>query len=293
MRKNKRSNDDPIVTVKLQKGLADRQRLPLAHVLSVLEEFRQIIAELGRRIERDRGVTNPTGDFGLEIVAGSPGTVLKPGSVQAPIAITNNVAAGVLAAQELVRVIGILEREDGVLDPNQEFDRDVLRRMFRVARIQKADKLELQISIQRPGFSAPMEATFGSAGIASIRALQSPTFEVEGMTLYGKLVELIDRDKSDEDGKGFWGELRRETGENWRVQFKASDADRITTLFRKQVAVTGRAVHYRVATPKIVADTISQDIERDYEAAFDQVFGCYKQAFNSDLKGLLRKMREE
>jgi hypothetical protein len=41
------------------------------------------------------------------------------------------------------------------------------------------------------------------------------------------------------------------------------------------VVVTGKAVHYRIATPKIIADTIAADAERDYETAFDEVFGCY------------------
>lgn len=293
MAKKRKSGDDTIITVKLQKGLADRQRLPLAHVLGVLEEFRQMIADVGRKIQRERGVPNPTGDFGLEILAGEQGELFKRGSVQAPIAITNNVGVGFLAAQEIVKVLGTLEREDGVVDPNQQFDRFLLRRVTRMARIQRQDRMELSLSLHRPGSSEPIAATFGSAGIASVRALQSPTFEVEGMSLYGKLVELIDRDQADEDGKGFWGELRRETGENWRVQFKPGDTERATSLFRKQVVVTGKAVHYRIATPKIIADTIAADAERDYETAFDEVFGCYKETFKSDLKTLLKRMRED
>jgi hypothetical protein len=285
--------EDPIITVKLRKGLADRQRLPLAHVLTVLEEFRLMIAETGRKIQAERGMENPTGDFGLEIIAGEHGALLKKGSVQAPLAITNNVQTGILAAQEICRVLATLEREDGVPDPNQEFDRAILRRVARVARVQRQDKLELQVSVKRPGFSAPMVATFGTAGMSSIRALQSPTFEVEGMSLYGKLVELVDRDESDEDGKGFWGELRRETGECWRVQFKPSDTDKVTPLFRKQVMVTGKAVYYRVATPKIIADSITQDTDRDYESAFDELFGCYKEVYNTDTKTLLKQLRED
>jgi hypothetical protein len=104
------------------------------------------------------------------------------------------------------------------------------------------------------------------------------------------LVELLDRDPSEEDGKGFWGELRKDDGEAWRIQFKPSDVDEVTRLFRKQVMVTGKAIYYRVATHKLVAESIAADIERDYEAAFDELNGCYKDAFSPEL---LRAVRGE
>jgi len=252
-----------------------------------------MVADAGRRIQRERGAPDQSGDFGLEILAGDSGLLLKRGSVQAPIAITNNVQTGILAAQEVIRVLGFLEQEDGVPDPNVPLDSTLIRRVARVARIQKADKLELEVSVHRPGFAEPMIATFGAAGLASVKALQSPTFEIEGTTMYGKLVELVDRDKSDEDGKGFWGELRRESGESWRVQFKPSQIDNAVHLFRKQVAVTGKAVYYRVTSPKIVVDSIVADADRDYEAAFDELFGCYRDAFNADTATLVKRMREE
>jgi len=37
-------SSETIFTVKLEKGLAERKRLPLAHVISVLDELRQLIA---------------------------------------------------------------------------------------------------------------------------------------------------------------------------------------------------------------------------------------------------------
>jgi hypothetical protein len=268
----KKKSGDPVITVKLRKGLADRNRLPLGHFLAVLEEFRQMLSAVGKRLEGERGVQVPAGDFGLEIIANTEGFAVHPGSVWSPLAITSNAEIGVLATQEVIRTLNELEQDGGILEPSRALDRELIRRVARVARIQRADKLELEISIQlpgqRPGFAEPLTATFGSAGIASIRALQTPTFEVEGMSLYGKLVELIDRDPSREDGKGFWGELRRENGDSWRVQFRTTDVDDVTRLFRKQVVVTGKAVYYRVATPKLVAEHIDADAERDYEAAF-------------------------
>jgi hypothetical protein len=286
-------DEDTLVTVKLQKGLADRKRLPLADVLGVLEEFRQMVAEAGRRIQRERGMANANGDFGLELVAGQTGILFKPGSVQAPIAITNNPTIGILAVQEVVSTLNNLEVDEGVPEPNRQYDRLMLRRISRLAKIQKRDHMELQISLDRPGMDIPLTATFGTSGMASLFALQSPTLEVQGMSVYGKLVELADHDESDEDGKGFWGELRRDTGEPWRVQFKTGDSDLATSMFRKQVIVTGRAVYYNATRPKIVAESISLDTDRDYEAAFDEIFGSYKAVFNADLSTLIKRNRED
>jgi len=50
------------------------------------------------------------------------------------------------------------------------------------------------------------------------------------------------------------------------------------------------STHYRVATPKLVAEKIEADAERDYEAAFDEPVGCYKGAFSPEL---LKAVREE
>ena len=252
-----------------------------------------MIADAGRRIQRERGSADQTGNFGLEILAGETGILLKRGSVQAPIAITANIQTGILATQEVVTLLGFLEDEDGIVDTNAPLDRDLIRRLTRIAHIQKTDKLELEVSVQGPGFPEPLVATFGAAGLASIKALQAPTFEVAGITMYGKLVELIDHDKSEEGGKGFWGELRRQSGESWRVQFKSSDVDRATSLFRKQVIVNGTAVYFRAATPKLIVDMIAADADRDYEAAFDELFGCYKEAFNTDTATLVKRLREE
>jgi hypothetical protein len=284
----KKKNGDPVITVKLRKGLADRNRLPLAHFLNVLDEFRQMMVSVGKRIQRERGADAPTGDFGLEIIAGDTGNAVRLGSIWSPLAITTNPAVGILAAQEVISTLNRLEQDDGIVDPNIQIDRELIRRISRIARIQRADRTELEISITRPGYPEALAATFGSPGLSSIRALQSPTFEVEGISLYGKLVELLDRDPSEEDGKGFWGELRKDDGEAWRIQFKPSDIDEVTRLFRKQVMVTGKAIYYRVATHKLVAESISADSERDYEAAFDELNGCYKDAFSPELLKAVR-----
>jgi hypothetical protein len=287
------ATDDPIITVRLKKGMADRHRLPLSDVLSVLEEIRQMIAEVGRRLQRERGIDSPKGDFGLEVIAVNGNSIFRRGSVEMPLAMTTNVDLGILAAQEVIRTFGALEDDRGVPEPNRHLDKTLLRRMSRVAQVQRRDRMELEMRLQRPGFPEEMTTTFGSAGMDSLKALQAPTFQVEGVSIYGKLTQLTDHDPMGQEERGFWGELVQSDGESWRVQFKADDVATATALFRKQVLVTGKAVYYRVATHKIIVESIEMDSERDYEAAFDELFGKYKGVFNSDLKTLIKQMRED
>ncbi len=287
--------EDPVLIVRLKKGLAERNRVPLADLISVLDELRLMIAEVGRRIQRLRGVVNPSGDFGLEILAGEDHTVFQKGSVQAPIAVTMNSEIGVLAIQEVLNTMDALETENGVPEPERGMDRLVLRRISRVARIQRRDRMELELKIQRPGAGADkiQKATFGRAGMDTLRALEVPTSRIEGVRIFGKLIQLTDHDVSEEIGKGFWGELIRGDGHCWRVQFPSGEDAEIAKMFRQQVQITGTAVYYRVATPKIIVQKIELDAERDYESAFDEMFGCYKNVLKSDLSTLIKQMRQE
>lgn len=286
-------NSDPIITVRLKKGLADRHRVPLGDVLSVLEELRLMIAEAGRRIQKERGMPNPTGDFGLEVIAADGQSIFRKGSVEMPIAITMNAETGILATQEVLRTFEALESENGIPEPERTLDRGLLRRMSRVAKVQRRDRMELEVRIQRPGFPELQKATFGRAGMDTLKALQTPSFRVEGISLYGKLIQLVDHDLSDNTEKGFWGELIRSDGEAWRVQFQSGESESVANLFRQQVHIKGTAVYYRVASPKIIVDSITLDTERDYESAFDELFGSYKGVFKSDLQTLVKQMRED
>jgi hypothetical protein len=285
------SNESPIFIVRLEKGLADRQRLPLQHVIAVLEEVRQMICEAGREVQRDKGFERPSGDFGLELVAGSRGVLFQPGSVQAHIAITQDVQSGVLAAERVISLVTRLgERDLHELDDPTE--RQIVRRLNRIAKFQRTDKTELRMVVQKPSSQAVEQAIFGDAAIETIRSLQAPVFEMEGLTVFGKLYELRDRDEEDEENdRGFWGELRRENGETWRIQFASSDTERAVSLFRKQVAVTGHAKYYRIANPKLIVREIVPDIDRDYETAFEELFGSDRESLGTDARALLREMR--
>jgi hypothetical protein len=283
--------DSPVFTIKLQKGLADRHRLPFADVISVLEEVRQMIADMGRDIEQDMGLEKPTGEFGLELLADPQGIIFKQGSIEARVAITSNVVTGALAAKRVVETINALSKKKPVLASDAE--RSVVRRLNRINRIRERDKTELHLILTKPGEKKPQEATFGATAAATAWSLQAPVFEMESMTLYGKLFELRDTD-SDEDGtKGFWGELCRENGEKWRIRFKANATDKATALFRKQVAVTGTAKYYRIAAPKLAATDIIADEGRDYEKAFDELFGRDRDIYGDDFQKALKEMRGE
>ncbi len=282
--------DSPVFIVRLEKGLADRQRLPLQHVISMLEEVRQMIGEAGREIQREMGFERPTGDFGLELIAGANGILFQPGSVQAHIAITQDVKAGILAAE---RVVSLIDRlgHSGFQEVEEPSEKQIVRRLNRIAKFQRMDKTELRMAVKKPNVQVE-QAVFGDAAIEMIRSLQAPVFEMEGMTIFGKLYELRDRDEEDEENnRGFWGELRRENAETWRIQFAPSDTERAVSLFRKQVAVTGLAKYYRIANPKLVVREIGPDIERDYEAAFDELFGSDRKTLGTDAQALLKEMR--
>jgi hypothetical protein len=281
---------DPVFIVKFERGLAERHRLPLAHVLSVLEEVRQMIASVGKDIQRRQGITDPTGDFGLEILAGRDGIVFKKGSLQAQIAITRDVQNGMIAANSVlstVKKLSAAKRPEGAaLKLEDPVEQKVVRHLDRIARIQSSDKTELRLSVKRANGIDParrqperISALFGEAAIRSIREVRLPAFATDMVTLYGRLFELKDRNQ-EKDSRRFWGELRLDNGDVWRVQFDGSKQDDVAQLFRKQVQVTGRAYYYEAYPPKIVPQEIVPDEERDYEAAFDELYGSAKETGN-------------
>jgi hypothetical protein len=282
-------DDSPVFVVKLQNGLADRHRLPIDHVIRVLDEVRQMISDAGREILRERGSDKPNVDFGLELLAGPGGIVFQKGSIEAQIAITSNVEVGILATQHLVATIEGLSNKR--FTPVTEADQSIVRRLNRVASIQQADKTELNLTLKEPGAHKRIGATFGEAARAAAWSIQAPVFQMEDMTVYGKLFEL--KDSHDESLKDFfWGELRRENGEIWRAQFNHADVERVASLFRKQVQLTGTANYYRVRTPRILVKSIAPDLDRDYEAVFDELYGCDKEAFPDGFSAALKSMRE-
>ena len=71
-----------------------------------------MIIDVGREIQWEKRTPEASVDFGLELVAGASGIVLRKGSIQASIALTQNTAVGMLAVQEVVRTLDLLQTEE-------------------------------------------------------------------------------------------------------------------------------------------------------------------------------------
>lgn len=306
----RRTGSDPVVIVSLQKGLADRNRLPLSHVIKVLQEVRGMIIDAGREIFKERGVEQPTTDFGLELVADQSGVAIRKGSLCVMVAITRDVEVGVRAAQAVLATVHGLEK-GGKLAPGtapkqlEPTEARIVHRLERIAFINQGAKAEAKFQVKGPKLllagtagtsaKAPIRksAVFGARAVEAIGAYRLPVFEEANLMLYGRLFEL--KDQADEDLAGvFWGELKMDNGDKWRVQFQDEDQDRVTPLFRRQIAVTGTAHYYQTKSPKLISylGSVSPDEDRDYNNAFDELFGCEKASFSASLDDLL-KMRYE
>ena len=287
----KQSPDDPVFIVKLQKGLADRHRLPLEDVLTVLGEVRQMLSDAGRAVRQQQGLADSDVDFGLELVAGPRGSAFRKGSIQAHIALTADKANGLLAADLVLDTVKALTK--GKLDPGPggSPENRIIRRLNNIAKIHKKDKIDTQFGVRRPNQARATTATFGDAAVSYAKTLSDAEFTEDSVTVFGKLSELEDRDLNEEGGKDVFGELRHDTGETWRVQFKASDKTKARDAWGEQVTITGRVSYYRVASPRIEVESIEVDPERDYESSFDELFGCDRDAYKVGLDMLLEEIR--
>ena len=72
----------------------------------------------------------------------------------------------------------------------------------------------------------------------------------------------------------------------WRVEFAPHEVAAVSALFRKQVYVTGQATYYKALTPKITVTDFGADRPRDYETAFDELFGSSPELLGEDLSSL-------
>ncbi len=285
--------EDPVFTIKHQRGLADRHRLPLGHVLSVLSEVRQMFTAAGKELQRFHGHKNPDGDFGLELIAGKSGMVFRKGSMTTNMAITIDKANGIRAAHLVLDTVEGLSKGKLIPGPRNGTATQVVRRLNNIAKIHKTDKIVTQFSLKTPNNSYVKKAVFDESAVAYANTITEEEFIEESITVFGKLIELQDRDFEDEGGKGIFGELRHDTGEAWRIQFPESfDKSSISGAFGQQVALTGTVSYYRVARPKLVAEHLDIDPDRDYEVEFDELFGCDRELYGSaDLETLLQEIR--
>src|SRR6476620_8760743 len=110
MAKGTTTATEPIMTVTIRGGLADRHRLPLNTVLRFLSEFRAVLTSIGREIAESEGRPSDI-DFGLEVIGTPSGNAFSKGSLRMQVAITRNTDIGLLAAGEVISTLGALNRQ--------------------------------------------------------------------------------------------------------------------------------------------------------------------------------------
>jgi len=291
---------EPVFSVTLDKGLADRHRLPIGQVISVLTEIRQMITETGRAIQKQRGLDSPPLDFGLEVLAEDDGRVFSKGSFRARIAITNHIEIGVEAAERVISLVydlGSLRKPPMRLISSEEpLTAKIVNHLDRMAFIHERSHAEAKFKVTIPkafkvdaSTKARTAATFGSNVVKRLAALREPVFTEDDVTLYGKLTQLKDRTFIERDNRKFWGELRRDNGEVWRIQFEGGDESVAKPLFRQQVRISGDAFYFQTRTPKLIASEVVRDEQRDYLGAFDELVGANKAFYNADLRTILAR----
>jgi hypothetical protein len=283
--------DTPIFIVTLKRGMADNHRLPLNHVIDLLKELDLLIREVGKAIQRDNGVAQPTGDFGIQLLATSAGVVFRKGSIRATAAITQDIPNGRRTVQQIISTAAALEKKRPV-SVEDEAGTHIVRRFGKIGLIQKEDHTQLTLELRNPGLKKKPKAVFGQAGIATVEAIEGRSFNVEEMTLFGRLRELRDRSKDETTTKHFWGELLLDNDHVWHLRFPASDAEDVIKLFRRQVEVHGTATYFAARHPRLAVSHIVEDRERDYLQAFDDLQGSDRDLYGSEkLEDLMREAR--
>jgi hypothetical protein len=279
------------ITITLDRGLAKRSRLPLRHVIDILRELQEAIRAVGIEVQREKGVKEPDGEFGIELLADSKGIVFHKGSIKSNAAITQDAQNGAEAFRRVMKTANILESRRPFRGLNGASV--IVRHFAIIGVIQKNDQTELKLALSVPKKRIE-KARFGEAGIEHTEKLRTSASSIEGLTIYGRLRELRDQSTSERGGKFIWGELVSDAGEKWRVRFKSTEESDILHLFRKRVAVTGRAEYYEAYAPRLVAETYHLDKQRDYEAAFEELYGMDADIYGKeDFGTILREMKGE
>jgi hypothetical protein len=289
----KRANIDGSIlfSILFKKGRADKNRLPLAHVVKTLQEVEEMIREVGKQIQREAGVEKPDGDFGIELLAGRSGLVFRKGSVGALSEITRNVEFGIKAISRIIETADVIERKRPV--SVDQYNEEILRRLPTVSGIQEKDNTELHLALAHNN-RILKKTKFGKKGREVLRSMESAELAIEGITVYGKLRTLRDPSSKDSNGTGyFWGEILEDSGRKWRVRFSDTEQDKVLRLFRKQVCIVGDATYFKTQATRIDATQVHEDPMPDYLTAFDSLREVYADIFpDQEPEDLLKKIRE-
>jgi hypothetical protein len=255
-----------------------------------------MIETAGKQIQRERGVESPSGDFGLELIGG-----FQKGSVKAALAITRDTEAGILAAQQVLQTVTRLSAVPGKRTragtqpaPRGDYDPRLVARLGNISKVQEINKTQVEMRLVSATGAKTLKAVFDRQAVQAINTLREPNFAVEEVTVYGKLNGLRDRgEEGDESSRTFFGELLGDDGITWRIEFKPRDEDKARKLFRRQVCVVGNATYYKAMHPKLTVTEIEADEERDYEAAFDELYGSSPELSQVDLMTLVRELETD
>jgi hypothetical protein len=275
-------------TLVFRKGLAERNRLPIEQVIKTLQEFQEMIREVGRQVQRRNGVENADGDFGIELLASPTGLVFRKGSLKANAAATRDLAN----AKETLTLIysNVRSYSKPVVMQMEPTDALIARRMYKIGELQREAKTELAVVVKTSEKRAKT-AILTEKAIVNLETVNAPQMRVGGMTLYGRLRQLNDRSKEDDGGKYFWGELHTDAHEKWRLRFVSSDVVRITPMFRGQVVVTGNATYFGAQSPRLDVSTIFPDPQRNYLNAFAELSAAGTALFgDADSSDLLKEL---
>lgn len=261
-------NDDAAVfTITLSGGLANRNRLPIDQVVRTLQEFQDMVREVGKRIQRDAGVENATGDFGLEIVAGPTGAAFQKGSVKATTVATIDVANAAKTFAAIIRRAQEYARKPLTDDDPQSSI--IARRMLTMAKLQAPARSLVAFTL-RGGAAKVQKASLNERVFLHLQKASKKLMTIEALQLYGRLRQLNDRSKTENTDGHFWGQLVTDTGEVWRLRFTADMLSRVVPLFMRQIVVNGDATYFGPAkNPRLAVRFVDKDPERRYVEAFD------------------------
>lgn len=281
--------DSAAFTLVFRNGLAERNRLPIEQVIRTLQEFQEMLREVGRQVQLRAGVPNPDGDFGIELLATEAGKVFRKGSLKANATATKDLENAKASLQLIYSNVRSYARPLGsLMNPENMV---IARRMAKIGTLQREARTDLALVV-KTGTGAPRTATLNEKAIVNLQTLNEPQMRVAGVTLFGKLRQLNDRSKT-EDGRYFWGELLAENSEKWSLRFKSADVAQVLPLFRHQVVVSGDATYFGTKHPRLDVSSYAVDEQRDYLAAFDLLSKAGEDLFGDvDARDLLAEMRD-
>lgn len=284
---------DPVFTIKFTEGLAARRRLPLSHVLETLKQVAETIRDVGKRIQQEKGVENPTGDFGIELLAGRGGIAFREGSLYANAAITRDIENGIAAVREVLGTLDVLKKKRPTISGEARIT--ALRGIAKIAAAQRKTRTVLTMRLHGNAAERGRSAKVDERALETLRAMESNTESVEGITVFGRLRQLTDRAAADSPGgMKMWGEIQADDGEKWRVKFSPQQYSGILSLFGKQVEARGTATYYQTKTPRLQPEYVAPDEPRDYVAAFDEIVGSERELYGHDsTESLIAEARGE